>query len=205
MRSIHTCVLFLGLAGPGAAQGKLSLGISLGASAFSTAARGLADNGDELAFSPYRPTMSGLHASYGRCLRAELGIRVGSPGLAARGVPSEETEAGLLLVTENAYHVYGAAAGASLRLIRLRDGPTLRGSLSVTLDRWTAPDSPARVVPGGQAGLALEVGLTRSLTARAEGELGVSASPFRTEDLPDGYRQETTWRKTLAVALAWRP
>ncbi len=190
-------------------QGKLSLGISIGTSAFSGAARGTGDAGEQLLFIPYRPTMLGLGIGYGGdALRLEATARIGEPGLAVRGteLPDGVGDEGLLLVIENAFRVKAFSAGASARLGHLRGGPVLRASAAALVERWTAPDTPARTIAGGQAGLAMEVALTGSLTARAEGSLGLTpASPFRQEDLPEGFRQSRTWRRTLGVGVSWRP
>lgn len=191
-------------------QGKLSVGLSIGTTVFSGAARGTGDLGEPLVFTPHRPTMLGVGVSYGRGrLRLEASARVGEPGLAIRGVPVfNESVAGkgVLIIVENAFRVRSFSAGASARLVRLRGGPVLRFSAETILERWSAPDEPVRTIAGGQAGLAMEVALTGSLAARAEGSLGLTpASPFRQEDLPAGFRQSGTWRRTLGVGVSWRP
>ncbi|MDQ5874057.1 MAG: hypothetical protein M3526_01585 [Actinomycetota bacterium] len=189
-------------------QGKLSLGVSIGTSAFSGAARGTGDGGEQLLFIPYRPTMLGLSIGYGGdALRLEATAGVGEPGLAVRGAELPDVgDESLLLVFENAFRVRAMTGGASTRLWRLRGGPVLRASVAALVERWTSPDTPARTVVGGQAGLAMEVALTRSLVARAEGILGFTpASPFRAEDLPEGFQQRGTWRRSLGVAVSWRP
>ena len=208
-------LLSLGILTPVAAQtpdthrqSKFSLGISLGTSAFSGAARSDGDGDEHLLFVPYRPTMFGLRIGYGReALRLEATAGIGEPGLAIRGgeLPDLEHEA-VLIVIENAFRVRAISAGGSARLWRLRGGPVLRASASALIERWTSPESPARTVAGGQAGLAMEVAFTRSLSARAEGTLGFTpASPFRQEDLPEGFRQSRTWRRSLGVGVSWWP
>jgi len=209
------CILLAGTA-PAVAQtagghrpGGLSFGISIGTSTFSSAARGTGDNGEELLFIPYRPTMLGLRVGYGGdALRLEASAATGEPGLAVRGaeLPGEIDGAGLLLVSENTYRIRALSAGASVRLLRLRGGPALRGVADATMERWTSPESPPRTVAGGEAGLAVEVALTGSLSARVDGMLGYTpASPFREEDLPAGFLQRAPWRRSLGVGLQWRP
>lgn len=194
---------------PGAPrEGKLALGASLGTSVFSGAARGTGDGGEQLLFIPYRPTMYGIKVAYGRnALRFEATVRAGAAGLAVRGAELSDVEGeSLLIVIENAFRVRAISAGASARLGRLRDGPALRASAAILVERWTSPDMPARTVPGAQAGLGLEVALSGRLSAEAEALLGLTpASPFRTEDLPDGFRQSRTWRRSLGVGVSWRP
>jgi len=189
-------------------QGKLSLGISIGTSAFSGAARGTGDGGEQLLFIPYRPTMFGLGIGYGAdALRLEATARVGEPGLAVRGADLPDVgDEGLLIVIENAFRVLAFTGGASSRLGRLRGGPAFRASVAALVEQWTSPDTPARTVVGGEVGLTMEVTLTGSLAARAEGTLGFTpASPFRSEDLPEGFRQSRTWRRSLGVGVNWRP
>ena len=193
---------------PGAPRdGKLALGASLGTSVFSGAARGIGDGGEQLLFIPYRPTMYGLRVAYGaNGLRFDAAVRAGAAGLAVRGGERfEGDDRSLLIVIENAFRVRAISAGASARLARLRDGPALRASAAVLVERWTSPDTPARTVRGAQAGLGLEVALSSHLSADAEALLGFTpASPFRAEDLPDGFRQSRTWRRSLGVGVSWK-
>lgn len=194
---------------PRSRPGRFFIGISIGTSTFSSAAKGTGDNGEELRFTPYRPTMLGLRAGYGgEALRLEASAATGEPGLAIGGADLTALLGGndVLIVAENAYRIRALSAGASVFLFRLRGGPRLRGVAAATMERWTSPDTPARTVAGGEAGLAMEVSLTGSLFARAEAMLGVTpASPFREEDLPGGFRQRAPWRKSLGVGVHWRP
>ena len=192
--------------GSAAAQ-ELAFGASIGTSVFSGAARGTGDGGDQLLFIPYRPTMYGVSVAYGRnALRFEATVRAGAAGLAVRGGEPSDGNESLLIVIENAFRVRALSAGLSARLGRLRDGPALRASAAVLLERWTSPETPARTVPGAQAGLVVEVALSSRLSAEAEALLGFTpASPFRAEDLPEGFRQSRTWRRSLGVGVSWRP
>jgi hypothetical protein len=152
--------------------------------------------------------MWGLVAARGQeRARVSLAARFGQAGLAIRGAPpaQEGAASGVLVIAENAYHVAAFTGGVATRLLRLRGGPALRPSLALNVERWTAPGTPPRTIAGGQAGLALEVMLTRAFVAALEGELGFTpASPFQSEDLPAGYRARSTWRRTLAAAGYWR-
>lgn len=215
---LAACVAFLapGIQDSAAAQTsgaagrvRLSLGVSIGTSAYSGAAREIDDGGEQLLFIPYRPTMFGVGIGYGgNALRFEGTARVGAAGLAIRGAepPDEIGNQGLLIVIENAFRVRAFSGGVSVRLGRLRGGPVLRASGAALVEQWTSADAPARTVVGGQAGLAMEVVLSRRLAARAEGILGFTpASPFRQQDLPQGFRQSGTWRKSLLAGLSWSP
>lgn len=193
-----------------AARGQvaLSLGVSIGTSVFSGAARGAGDRGEQLLFIPYRPTMFGVTIGYGgEPFRLEATASLGEPGLAVRGagVPQQAGSEGVLIVIENAFRVRTLSLGASIPLWHLRGGPVLRAAGAVLVERWTSPDTPARTVAGGQAGLSMEVVLTGSLSARAEGVAGFTpASPFRQADLPPGFRPTGTWRKSLGVGVSWK-
>ncbi|HSE52497.1 MAG TPA: hypothetical protein VLB00_09915, partial [Gemmatimonadales bacterium] len=177
---------------PGALVGQLSLGLSVGTASFSGAARG-APSAGEVRFLPYRPTSVGVLVGWGREeVRLEGSARYGEPGLALRGVPLGDTEAsspgGMLIVSENAFRLASFTGGASLRALRLRGGPVVRAGTALVLERWSSPGSAARTVAGVQGGLAIEVALTRGLSARADAELGFTpASPFRASDLPEGF------------------
>jgi hypothetical protein len=73
------------------------------------------------------------------------------------------------------------------------------------MERWSAPGSPTRTIVGAQAGLGLEVMVSRAFAVDLGGELGFTpASPFQQADLPEGFRQRSTWRRTLGIAFAWR-
>ena len=107
---------------------------------------------------------------------------------------------------EDAYTVTSVTGSVSTRLVRLGGGPALRSSLGLTLEHWTASGATARTILGPQAGLSLEIGLSAAFTATLEGELGFTpSSPFQAADLPDGFRERSTWRRTLVAGLSWRP
>jgi hypothetical protein len=207
---------WIGTAGTALAQerrellrGRWAIGISVGASSFGAGTEGKDADGETLRFMPYRPTMWGLAAQYGGPgFRIGIAARYGEPGLGARGVTiSDEGEStpGALIVVDKAFQLTQITAGMSTRLARLRGGPSLRPSLAVDLQRWTGAGSPTRSVVGGQAGLALEIALTRAFAASLEGEIGLTrASPFRKEDLPEGFERRSPWRRTVLAGLYWR-
>ena len=186
--------------------GALRVGLTIGTSTFNGAAAGSDQSGASLVFRPYRPTMIGLGLTYGR-ERVQVGLsaKYGQPGLGFRGVSDDGGAAGLLIVAENAFHLASFTATAGTRIARLRGGPALRPSLGVTLERWSAPNTPTRTVVGPQAALALEFAVTGSLLASIEGEIGYSpGSPFQVEDLPEGFRVRSTWRRTLQAGVSLR-
>ena len=190
-------------------RGRWAIGVSVGVSSFSAASEGSASDGQHLEFSAYRPTMLGVALTFGgERLRLNATARYGEPGLGARGVTvsdGEEPATGALVVLDGAYHLTSFTLGGSTRLLRLRGGPALRPSLALDLERWTGAGAPTRSVVAGQAGLALEVALTRAFVGTLEGELGYSpASPFRQEDVPPGFARHGVWRRTLAGGFYWR-
>lgn len=209
-RAVFLAVLWTAVAGDGLLHAQnWSVGISLGTASFSGASR-QADGAEErLSFAPYRPTLWGLAFSYGGDrLRVGLAVRYGEPGIRIRGVPSplpDEEGTPIVIVVENAYHLSTYTGSITSRLFRLARGPAVRGSLGVALERWAAPGAPVRTIAGGQLGVAAEVALSRAFVAALEGELGwTQASPFRREELPDGFQPRSTWRRSLAGALYWR-
>ena len=190
-----------------ALRGRWALGLSLGVSSFSGVTDGTGPQGEAVSFTPYRPTMWGIAAARGKDrIRVLVAARYGQAGLRIQGVPpSEEAASSVLVIAENAYHVAVFTGGVSSQLLRLRGGPSLRPSLALGVERWTAPGTPARTIAGGQAGLALEVILTRAFVGAFEGELGFTpASPFQATDLPEGYNVRSAWRRTLAAGVYWR-
>jgi hypothetical protein len=153
--------------------------------------------------------MWGVAVAYGReALRTELSLEHGQPGIGFRGVPltqSGETLSGFLIVAEDAFKLTTFTASLSRRLLHLRGGPSLHPSLGAVIERWSAAGSPSRTIAGAQAGLALEVMISPSLAAELSGELGFTpGSPFKETELPEGFHPRSTWRRTLAVGLAWR-
>jgi hypothetical protein len=185
------------------------IGLSIGTSTFNGAARGAGDTGEELVFVPYRPTMTGVElARGGTGPRLLVSVKYGEPGLGFRGVPEDAEGSptqGLLIIAEHAFKLTSFTASASIPMARLRGGPILRSSIGLTLERWTAPGTPARTVMGPEAAVALEVALTGGLNATINGALGFTPkSPFRLEDLPEGFSPRSTWRRSLEVGLVLR-
>jgi hypothetical protein len=188
--------------------GAWRMSLTIGTSTFNGAATGTDQSGAHLVFRPHRPTMLGLGLTYGH-ERARFGLfaKYGQPGLGFRGVQDGGDGSGssLLIVAENAFHLASLTASAGTRIARLRGGPALRSSLGLTLERWAAPGTPTRTLVGPQAGLGLEFALTGSLLATVDGELGFTpGSPFEVEDLPEGFRLRSTWRRTLQAGLSLR-
>lgn len=198
-----------GQADPAGVRGRWAVGVSLGVSSYGSATEGKDADGGALRFFPYRPTLWGIAVQRGgERFRIGFAARYGEPGLGARGVTLSEdgsTTPGALIVVDRAFHLSMFTAGVSTQLARLRGGPSLRPSLGLDLQRWTGAGSATRSLIGGQAGLALEIVLTRAFAASLEGELGFTgASPFRQEDLPEGFARRSAWRRTLAAGLYWR-
>ena len=181
----------------------IAFGLSIGTSTFSGAA-GSVEPGQNLVFVPYRPTLYGVHAGFGRRLRIEIGARYGEPGLAIRGDPDLEPAEGFLVVAQNVYKLVELSGSVSIPLVRLRGGPTLRGVAGLSAERWSSSEFQTRNLIGALAGFRLDIGLTRMLDARVDAGLGVSPSPFRSEELPEGFAPRTALRRTLAVGLSWR-
>ncbi len=193
-----------------AARTAWSVSASIGTSTFNGAAAGTAEAGEKLEFTPYRPTMLGIAVSYGReRLRLGFSARHGDAGIGLQGVPlSEEgpSPQGVLIIVEGAYTITSVAASVSTCLAKPRGGPMLRSSVGLSMERWTAPGTPARTILGPQAGLSLEIALSGAFAATLEGELGFTPkSPFNVDDLPEGFRERSTWRRTLIAGLSWRP
>jgi hypothetical protein len=189
-------------------DGAWRVSVTIGTSTFNGAAVSTGESGGNLVFRPYRPTMLGVGATWGReRLRLGLSAKYGQPGLGFRGQPdaAEGNGAGVLIVVENAFHLASFTASAGTRIARLRGGPSLRSSLGLTLEHWSAPGTPTRKLLGPQAGLELEFALSGSVFASINGELGFMAgSPFQVEDLPEGFRLRSTWRRTLQAGLSIR-
>ena len=209
--AILALLLHSGLAAQQAAAplpGRWAVGLSIGTFSFTGASRG-PETGEEVSFTPYRPMMLGLSlARGGNRLRVALSARYGESALAIRGLPvsdGDDVTSGVMLVAENAYHLGSFGLNASTRMLRLRGGPVLRPSIGVMLERWTAPGTPVRTIPGAQTGLSAEVALTGAFVAAVEGEFGFTpGSPFRRQELPQEFRPRSTWRRSLAAAVYWR-
>jgi hypothetical protein len=195
--------------GSPAAGHKWAAGLVVGTSSFSGAAAGTGPEGEEITFVPYRPAITGLRVSRGGDgLRLGVSVQFGRPGLALRGVRpagGDADQARVLIVGESLYHLWSFGAGASTRLFRLQGAASLRPSLGLELQRWSASGSPARLILGGEAGVGLEVPLTGSFVAEFTGALGFTPrSPFRQEDVPEETRLRSTWRRSIMGAVYWR-
>jgi hypothetical protein len=185
------------------------VGLLLGTTSFSGATDATGPNGEKLTYLPYRPAITGLRVSYGGGgLRLDASVAFGRPGLAFRGAQESGGAgpgAGLLVVGESVYHLWTFGARASTALLRLDGAASLRPSLGLVLERWSAPASPPRLIAGGEAGLGLEVPLKGPLVAEFTGALGYTPrSPFRREDVPQEFRLTSTWRKSVMVTASWR-
>ncbi|HEV8357672.1 MAG TPA: hypothetical protein VGQ17_13045 [Gemmatimonadales bacterium] len=195
--------------GPAAADHKWAVGLVVGTSSFSGAAVGTGPNGEDIRFVPHRPGITGLRFSRGGGgLRLAVSAQFGRPGLGLHGVPGAPGEAdqgGVLIVEESVYRLWSFGAGASTRLLRFQGAASLRPSLGLELQRWSASGSPSRLILGGEAGMGLEVPLTGSFVAEFTGVLGFTPrSPFRQEDVPEATRLRSTWRRSIMGAVHWR-
>jgi hypothetical protein len=131
--------------------------LTVGTSTFNGAAAGGDQEASDLVFRPFRPTMFGLTLSHGReRLRLGLSAKYGQPGLGFRGQSEEDDAESLLIVLEDAFTLTTFTASAGTRLLTLRGGPTVRSTVGLTLERWSASGTPTRVRVGPQAGLGLE-------------------------------------------------
>ena len=214
MRTIigWTGMLLLVYGTPAAAQrsqGPIRLGVSVGTTSFGKAAEPIAVGNDKLQAMPYRTTMWGVTGSYGTGkVRVGLSATTGRPGLALRGNPTatpEEEGDALLIAGDNVFRLVSVSATASLSLTEFSAGPSLRPSLGLLLERWSSPGAPTQTITGGQAGMALEIPLTRSLSGRLLGEIGYTpGSPFHDEVVPEGFRPRSAWRRTLTGGVTLR-
>lgn len=195
-------------AAPPGRGGAWRLGLTVGTSTFNGAAVTTDESGANLVFRPYRPTMFGLHLTRGReRTRLGLSVKYGQPGLGFRGQPdaADGNATGVLIVAEDAFNLASVSASVGTRIATLRGGPSLRSSLGISIEHWSAPGTPSRTLLGPLAGLALEFALSGSLFAHLDGELGFTpGSPFHVEDLPEGFRLRSTWRRTLQAGLSLR-
>src|SRR5258706_1582431 len=178
---------------PPARAHRWAVGLVIGTSTFSGATRARGPEGEPLSYRPYRPAITGLSITRGGGgLRLGVSGQFGRPGLAFRGAQGSgggAADAGLLVIGESVYHLWTFAARASARLVRLDGAASLRPSLGLVLERWSAPDSPGRVIAGGEAGLGLEVPLKGRLAPELGGAGGhTPRSPVRREGGPEGVR-----------------
>ena len=194
---------------PAAKEHRWAVGLLLGTTSFSGATDATGPDGEKLTFTPYRPAITGLRVSHGgNGLRLDASVQFGRPGLAFRGAQGSGAgapDAGLLVVGESVYHLWTFGARATTELLRLEGAASLRPSLGLALERWSAPASPPRLIVGGEAGLGLEVPLKGPLVAEFTGALGYTPrSPFRREDVPEEFRLRSTWRKSIMGGVSWR-
>src|SRR6266545_3915293 len=187
---------------PPAREHRWAVGLVIGTTSFSGATEATGSEGERLTYSPYRPAITGFTITRGGSgLRLGVSGQFGRPGLAFRGAQGSDggaPDAGLLVIGESVYHLWTFAARASARLVRLDGAASLRPSLGLLLEHWSAPDSRGRIIAGGEAGLGLEVPLKGRLAAELGGAVGYTPrSPFRREDVPEGFRLTSTWRRSI--------
>ena len=186
-----------------------ALGLIVGSSSFGRAAEATGDSGERFTAAPYRPFMTGLRLTRGGSgLRVAASAQYGSAGIAFRGTEAagDNAVSGLLIVGEDIYDLWTFSAGASTRLVRLEGAASIRPSLGLELQRWSASGSPSLMILGGEAGLGLEVPLNRTFVAEFSGTVGFTPhSAFRTEDLTSAeFRPTSTWRRSVMAAVYWR-
>ncbi len=190
-------------AGAQQATGSIRVGISIGSSSFSGATETIEARSDNLRAMPYLPTMWGITLSYGATgLRGGIAVAYGQPVLSLRGNPGatpDESGNALRIIADNAFKLSAFSASLSVPIKRFPAGPSLRPSLGVLLERWASPGAPTQTIAGAQAGLALEIPLTKSLSVTLSADAGFTpGSPFLDEIVPEGFRTRSTWRRTLA-------
>ena len=180
------------------AQGQWLVGLEAGTEAFAGVSRTVAA-GPDRSFRPYRPAWVGLRAeSPGSRLRFGASLLYASPDLAL--------EAADLAVVDrdDLTTVLGFHPGVMIRVADLREGVALRGEAGLILEHWGFRDQGGRLRAGGEIGLSLEVGLGGRCSGVLGGFLGVSASPFRHEELPQGFEPRSAWRQALRGSLRIR-
>jgi hypothetical protein len=208
MRRIHswmTALAFIPVTAAGAQSGQSSLraGLSVATIAFRGATEPVEDRSDNLTALPFRPTMWGITLAYGAAgMRVRLTAAYGQPGLMLRGNPAatpDEAGEALLIIADNVFKLSAGSATISIPVKQFSAGPSLRPSLGLLLERWSSPGAQAQTIVGGQAGLLLEVPLTRSLSGSVTGDVGYTpSSPFKEEGVPQGFKTRSTWRRTLS-------
>lgn len=187
-----------------------ALGLIVGSSSFGRAAEATGDSGERFTAAPYRPFMTGLRlVRGGNGLRVAGSVQYGSAGIAFHGVQAsggDEGKSGLLIIGEDIYDLWSFSAEASTRLVRLEGAASIRPSVGLELQRWSASGSPSLIILGGEAGLGLEVPLNRTFVAEFSGIVGFTPhSAFRTEDLTSAeFRPRSTWRRSVMAAVYWR-
>jgi hypothetical protein len=180
------------------AQAQWLVGLEAGTEAFTGVSR-TADAGPERSFRPYRPAWLGVRAeSPGSRLRFGASLLFGSPDLAL-----EATDL-VVVARDGITTVLGFHPGVMIQVAELRDGVTLRGEAGLILEHWGFTEQAGRLRAGGEIGLSLEVGLGGRFSGALGGHVGVSASPFRPEELPPGFEPRSAWRQGLRGSVRIR-
>ena len=180
------------------AQAQWVVGLEAGTEAFTGVSR-TTGTGPERALRPYRPAWGGLRAeSPGSRLRFGASLLYASPDLALEAVDLAVVD------RDDITTVLGFHPGVMIRVAELRDGVALRAEGGLILEHWGFRDQAGRIRAGGEIGLSLEVGLGGRFSGVLGGYAGLSASPFRGEELPQGFEPRSAWRQALRGSLRIR-
>lgn len=149
------------------------------------------------AFRPYRPTIVGLGIE-----RQVLGMNVGLRGYyASASLALEGSEA--VAAVQNALDLRGLCMEVSGSVARLGEAVSVVIYAGPVIEVWDLADESSST----HAGLSSSVGLQVALGGRFSGVLkagtAVTASPFSTTELEDGFERRALWRREVSGRLRY--
>jgi len=100
--------------------------------------------------------------------------------------------------------LYEVAPEALLVLATPRAGGTLALAIGPLYDHWTFDGYDDRNTLGAHAAVSLDLPLDSTWFGTFRIGVAVSPSPWRAEDLPEGYERRMMWRRSFAAGVRLR-
>ena len=177
------------------AKAQWSVGVEVGADRFWGGSRETAT--EHRSFRPYRPTTFGLGVVRGSGrLRAGIRFQYSSASLALEGSDA-------LVAAKGVFNVYTAAPELLFRLGRVASNELLLQG-GPLLEVWSMLEEESRTRVGAQAALSLRVPLGVRFAAAFTAGIALIPSPFRAEQLEQGFERKALWRRRMAGGLDFR-
>jgi hypothetical protein len=195
---VFLAVIALSIGTPASAWSQWSLSLALESDRYWGGSLELDNSPEQKSFRPYRPTVFGVGVEH----------RTGSVGL---GLRARYAEAGLglegsgaVVAAKGAFTVVGLAPEMSYQVATLGPGNRLLLHLGPLFEFWHPIDQEWRTRVGVQGAVSLAVPLGGRFGLSIDGNVGVTASPFRADELLDLYDLRPLWRRGISGGIQYR-
>jgi hypothetical protein len=196
VRAGSLVLVLLALARSSSAQQRWGLGLDVGLTRFWGGSEAIPPD-EAPGLKPYRPTTVALRVDRLLGVRGRVGLGV---AYAASGLAAESED--LAVIAKGGLTWVQLTPELAYRLTTLGSGPELRVFGGPVADLWLPDGDDSRFRLGARSGLELLAPLGPWIAATVRAHGGVSASLFRDEDVPSGFR--TKMMPNAGVALGLR-